>query len=184
MLSHSQVTHYMLAKNLISPERVVDCDLRVIEASRRNRNFLALSERGPSYLVKQGIDAGGVETIAHESRIYRFLQGIACNEVRSSSAFFPDFVKYDASRRKFLSSNFCGKRRIFMSITCAMRGSLFPSPPFWARRSACCTVLRLKRSHALQHSHRKTVLLGRLRWIVRKQASWQKRVTQDSKSFV
>jgi hypothetical protein len=87
----------MLGEKLISPERVVDCDLRVTEASCRNRNFMVLSERGPSYILKQGINADGVETIAHESRIYRFLQDVPGSE--EFQRFLPRFVKYDASRK-------------------------------------------------------------------------------------
>jgi hypothetical protein len=97
MLAQSQITHYLLGQNLLSPERVIDCDLRVTEASSRNRNFIALSERGPSYLLKQGINADGVETIAHESRIYRFLQDVPGSE--ELQRFLPRFVKYDASRK-------------------------------------------------------------------------------------
>jgi hypothetical protein len=97
MLSHSQITNYVLAENLISPERVVDCDLRVIEVSRRNRNFMALSDRGPSYLLKQGSSADGIETITHESRIYQFLQDVPRSE--ELQRFLPRFVKYDASRK-------------------------------------------------------------------------------------
>ena len=97
MLAQSRVAYYMLGENLISPERVVDCDLRVTEASSRNRNFMALSEHGASYLLKQGIDAHGVETIAHESRVYRFLQDVPGSE--KFRRFLPRFVKYDASQK-------------------------------------------------------------------------------------
>jgi hypothetical protein len=97
MLTQSQVAHYMVEENLISPECVVDGDLRVTEASSRNRNFIVLSERGVSYLLKQGIDADGVETITHESKIYRFLQHARGSE--ELKRFLPRFVKYDTNRK-------------------------------------------------------------------------------------
>jgi aminoglycoside phosphotransferase (APT) family kinase protein len=97
MLTQSQVAHYMLRENFVSPERVVDCDLTVTEATSRNRNFMVLSERGPSYLLKQGTDANGVETVAHESRMYRFFHEVQENE--AFRRFIPRFVKYDASRK-------------------------------------------------------------------------------------
>ena len=49
MLTQVEVVPYLLQHNLISTASIVESDLLVADASRRNRNFKVISERGPSY---------------------------------------------------------------------------------------------------------------------------------------
>jgi thiamine kinase-like enzyme len=74
LLRQSEVVPYLLRRNLLHPGTVVEGDLLVTDASRRNRNFRVVSDRGPSYLLKQGIGTGGARTVGHEAAMYRLLR--------------------------------------------------------------------------------------------------------------
>jgi aminoglycoside phosphotransferase (APT) family kinase protein len=73
MLSERQVVDFLLAKGLLPAETVVDGDLAIYDASRRNRNFKVMSGSGPSFLVKQGVGAEGRATLANEAGVYQAL---------------------------------------------------------------------------------------------------------------
>jgi Phosphotransferase enzyme family len=74
VLRQREVVPYLLRRKLVHPSAVVGCDLLVTDASRRNHNFRVVSERGPSYLLKQGVGHGGARTIGHEAATYRLLR--------------------------------------------------------------------------------------------------------------
>src|SRR5215217_6724643 len=96
MLAQSEVADYLLDRALISAAAIVDGDLRIIEASRRNRNFKVINTAGPSYLVKQGIGPDKRATVAHESNVYQFLAGAP--ESASFRPHLPGFFSYDADQ--------------------------------------------------------------------------------------
>lgn len=73
LLRPTEVVPYLLRRKLLRPATVVAGDLTITDASRRNRNFRVVSERDPSYLLKQGIGAGGARTVGHEAATYRVL---------------------------------------------------------------------------------------------------------------
>jgi aminoglycoside phosphotransferase len=73
MLSERQVVDRLMALGLVSPATVVAGDLAVHDASRRNRNFKVVSDRAPSFLVKQGFGAEGRATVANEAAVYSVL---------------------------------------------------------------------------------------------------------------
>lgn len=94
MLTQSQIARYLLGRDLISTASLVGSDFVVTEASCRNRNFRAGSSTGPSYFLKQGVGSEATRTVAHEARVYRFL-----NESPEAKRFLPSvppFVQYDA----------------------------------------------------------------------------------------
>jgi hypothetical protein len=96
LLRQSEVVSYLLRRDLLHPATVVTGDVMVADVSRRNRNFRVVSEHGPSYLLKQGIDNGGARTVAHESATYRLLHrdpGLA-----GMKRFLPACHGYDAER--------------------------------------------------------------------------------------
>ncbi len=74
ILSARAVARYLLDRRLIDRRSIVEGDLRVVDASRRNHNFQIVRERGPSYLVKQGIGADKRESVALEASVYRLLR--------------------------------------------------------------------------------------------------------------
>jgi aminoglycoside phosphotransferase (APT) family kinase protein len=67
------VVRYLLDQRLLDAEDVVDGGLVVVDASRRNCNFKVLRSRPPSYLVKRGVGADGLATVAREAAVYALL---------------------------------------------------------------------------------------------------------------
>ena len=96
MLAQSEVAQYLLDHGLVAPAAIVDGDMRVVLASRRNRNFKVISDAGPSYLLKHGLGAGKAATIEHESKVYRYL-GSEPHYVRLRR-YLPRFYSFDADR--------------------------------------------------------------------------------------
>lgn len=93
MLIQSEVAQYLLQGEFITAASVVDEDLRIVEASRRNRNFKVIREHGPSYLLKQGQDANGRATVAHESILYKYME--TANGSERFRPYLPGFHHYD-----------------------------------------------------------------------------------------
>ena len=73
MLSERQVVDRLMASGLVSPATVVAGDLAIHDVSRRNRNFKVVSDRSPSFLVKQGFGTEGQATLANEAAVYEVL---------------------------------------------------------------------------------------------------------------
>jgi len=90
-----RIAQYLLQHDLISLEHVVNGDIRIIDVSRRNRNFKVISEHGPSYILKQAAASDGVATVAREASVYRFLRAHITAE--TSSHHVPRFVRYDST---------------------------------------------------------------------------------------
>src|SRR5438094_8743887 len=93
MLTHRGVASYLLDRNLISPESIVTDDLVVTDVSQRNRNFKVISQDGPCYLLKQGVDREGIGTVAHEADVYQFLQSHSQNRF---DRYLPRLCGYDS----------------------------------------------------------------------------------------
>lgn len=97
MLTQLEVTAYLLQHSLISAASIVDSDLAVVDTSRRNRNFKVISERGPSYLLKQGVGSSGRAMVAHEAVVYEFLHSLAGND--RLDEYLPYYYGYDTKER-------------------------------------------------------------------------------------
>lgn len=97
MLTQRAVVPYLSRRKLISEQAIVEGDLKVADASRRNINFQVISERGPCYLLKQGVGPDGIETISHEAAIYQRLQASAGNP--GFDRYLPRFFGYDPKER-------------------------------------------------------------------------------------
>lgn len=74
MLEPRQVALTLMARRLLSVRSLVDGCVCIEHASRRNRNFRVLVRDGPSYLLKQALDADRASSLANEARIYRYLR--------------------------------------------------------------------------------------------------------------
>lgn len=85
---------YLLDRGLLDVGAIVDGDLVVLDATRRNRNFKVLRSDGPCYLVKQGVDADGRATIAHEAAIYELLA--AGSDENGIARHLPKVFEFDA----------------------------------------------------------------------------------------
>ncbi|MDQ3997995.1 MAG: hypothetical protein M3303_13380, partial [Gemmatimonadota bacterium] len=72
MLEQSDIAHYLLSLGVVKPRAVVEEQLTVVDASRRNCVFVAASRAGSTYVVKQaGPRSAG--TLAHEAAVLRVL---------------------------------------------------------------------------------------------------------------
>ena len=76
MLEQSDIAHYLLSLGLVKPRAVVEEDLTIVDASRRNCVFLASTRAGPTYVVKQA-GPRNAATLAHEAAVLRALAGRA-----------------------------------------------------------------------------------------------------------
>jgi hypothetical protein len=99
MLTQRDIAPYLLRRNLIDPASIVQGDLTVLDASRRNRNFKVLSFRGPSYLLKQGISPDRVTTIGREAATYQFMHGGRQTQTVGLTDYIPQFYSYDLQER-------------------------------------------------------------------------------------
>src|SRR6185369_15828414 len=74
MLTLDDAADYLLARGLVTTQAIIDGDLRVIAAARRNRNLRVLAEEGTGYLLKQPFDPaqGGHSTLSAEASFYTF----------------------------------------------------------------------------------------------------------------
>jgi aminoglycoside phosphotransferase (APT) family kinase protein len=95
-MSESDVVEYLLARNLIDAAAIVDGDLRLVDASRRNTNFRVVRERAPSYLLKQGAGRDPFVSTAREAFVYAFLAEASDGE--AVARFLPRVYDFDADR--------------------------------------------------------------------------------------
>src|SRR5690349_12171163 len=96
MLNQAQIAHYLIGDGLASTESIIDGDFEVVEAARRNSNFKVVSDRGPSYLLKQLKDPSAGETLANEARVYQFLKKLSAGD--AILRYIPRVLKYDAGQ--------------------------------------------------------------------------------------
>lgn len=73
LLTARTVPHYLLERRLISLDTLVDDEIAVVDATRRNRNFKVSVEGAPGFFVKQVAtpEPTAVETLAREAECYR-----------------------------------------------------------------------------------------------------------------
>jgi aminoglycoside phosphotransferase len=71
-LSQASIAHYLLSLGVVKPSAVVDGELSVLDASRRNAVYIAAARTGPAYVVKQA-RAQTAATLAHEAAVLRML---------------------------------------------------------------------------------------------------------------
>jgi len=96
MLKEADAVQYLVAKGLLGAESIVDADLRVRDASRRHHDLSIVNDRGPSYLIKEGLHDGTPGTVAHEAEVYRWLWSRPHDPLARQ---VPRFHLYDEARR-------------------------------------------------------------------------------------
>jgi Ser/Thr protein kinase RdoA (MazF antagonist) len=72
MLKQADIAHYLLSLGLVKPTVVVDEEISVVDASRRNCVFLVAIRGGPTYVIKQA-SPRTARTLAHEAAVLRVL---------------------------------------------------------------------------------------------------------------
>src|SRR6185437_14932728 len=99
VISEAEVFAYLLDRGLVTRSAVVSGEVRVVDVSRRNRNFRVVGSGGLSLLVKQGLIRDGFSSIEREARAYRLLGGLAPS-ARAGSVFpyAPRALAYDTNR--------------------------------------------------------------------------------------
>lgn len=93
MLTQHDVIPYLVSRDLITPQCVVDGDVVVLDNSRRNRNYRIISPDG-CYLLKQAVGAERIETLSHEAAIYQRL--FSGNQKNGIASHLPGFCAYDS----------------------------------------------------------------------------------------
>jgi aminoglycoside phosphotransferase (APT) family kinase protein len=73
MLQQPDIAHYLLSLDAIAPSAVVDEELAVVDVSRRNGVFLAVSRSGDVIVVKQA-GPHSAATLAHEAQVLSALE--------------------------------------------------------------------------------------------------------------
>ena len=110
MLTQRAVVPYLLRRGLISEQAVVEGDLAVVDASRRNRNFKIISDRATCYFLKQGVGADGIETVGHEATVYRRFQ--SSTERIAFNCYLPRFFDYDTKDQVLIIEFLHGARNL------------------------------------------------------------------------
>ncbi len=97
MLAEADLVPYLLRRELITARSVVEGDLTVLDASRRNRNFGVLRKRGQSYFLKQGTDPERNASIANEAKVYQFFYSDTGSD--EFTRYLPRYFGYDPDDR-------------------------------------------------------------------------------------
>lgn len=87
-LTASNLVYYLISRGIVTANSVVDGDLTVVEAGRRNRNFKVLRQRSPGLFVKQikNPTAESILTHRREAAFYEMVRS------RPSFAVFAQFI--------------------------------------------------------------------------------------------
>ena len=104
MLTQSGIAHYLLSLGIVKPRAVVEDELVVVDASRRNSVFIATARTGPAYVVKQA-DAGIAPRLAHEAAVLRALA--AAPEMKD---VVPEVVHHDGDAARLVLRTAAGGR--------------------------------------------------------------------------
>ena len=94
MLTQSDVAGYLRGQGLLDAAAVVAGDLAIFDVSRRNASFQVVSTIAPSYLLKQGLDAEQVATVAYEAALYAWLH--TAPAARRVRPYLPALHRYSA----------------------------------------------------------------------------------------
>jgi hypothetical protein len=108
LLNSDSVVHYLLQRGLLSPESVVEGDLLVLEAPRRNRNFKITRARQPGFFVKQvqEWDPQAIATVQREAWCYSLARTLP--ELAALKEMLPEFHVYDQQRNLLVLEHLAG----------------------------------------------------------------------------
>lgn len=108
LLNSDSVVHYLLQRGLLSFDSVVDGDLLVLEAPRRNRNFKVTRQRQPGLFVKQvqEWDPQAIATVQREAWCYSLAKTLP--ELGALKEMLPEFHAYDQQRNVLVLEHLAG----------------------------------------------------------------------------
>ncbi len=139
MLGPAGAVPWLLERALLTPERVVEHGVSVIDVSRRNANLAIVVEGGPSYFLKQGKRASRFSTVRREALFYDWAG--AEHPAPGFHALLPRKVLYDEAADILLIEYLAGGRTLREHQTAGRRK--FPA---WAGQVAGAALTDL-------HSH-------------------------------
>ncbi len=96
MLTQKKSVFYLIDQQLLSPEVIVNDQIKVTFTPRRNRNVCVISNASSSYFIKQGQETKGLGTITNEAAIYQVLKKMQQSHLQ---AYLPACVHYDESAK-------------------------------------------------------------------------------------
>ena len=96
MLNTDTATAYLLAHGLLNTGAIIDGELTIVSAARRNRNLRVEGPGAVGYLIKQPDDSaqGGYSTLQCEAAFYAFCQQ---QEATAIARLLPRLVHFDAA---------------------------------------------------------------------------------------
>lgn len=76
LINVDNVVRYLVDRGLLDTKSIIEGDLRVVDASRRNRNFQIIRRNDASLLMKQPntFDANNITTVKKEALLYLLMQ--------------------------------------------------------------------------------------------------------------
>lgn len=93
------VVPYLIGRSMMDTRSIVEGDLKIIDASRRNRNLQVIRKNGTSLLIKQpsaADDAGNMMTIKKEALLYLLMQ--TDTDFASLKDIAPRILDFDEQR--------------------------------------------------------------------------------------
>lgn len=98
MLSIENALPYLIERGLLTPQTVLEGELLIANAARRNRNLRVTRKDGVSYLIKQPDDPtyGGAYTLRCEAGFYSFCQEEP--KVAELKSLMPRMMYFDPER--------------------------------------------------------------------------------------
>jgi hypothetical protein len=86
-LTASNLVYYLISRGVVTADSVVDGDLTIVEAGRRNRNFKVLRDKSPGLFVKQIKNAApeSIATHRREAAFYEMVCSRPCFAVFAQS---------------------------------------------------------------------------------------------------
>jgi aminoglycoside phosphotransferase (APT) family kinase protein len=94
MLDLADIPKYLMDRNLLGPEAIVDGQLQVVDASRLNRVFVVTAAHQPGFVVKLAGESG-TSGVAHEAAVLERLRAI--DRDGRLSSHLPTPVSYDVA---------------------------------------------------------------------------------------
>jgi Phosphotransferase enzyme family len=100
IITIDNAAEYLLQRQLLNIEQIIDGDVHIIDASRRNRNIQCITRRGANYLLKQpnilDYDNSKTTTINIEANLFSLVSKE--DNLAPVSNIIPRFVDLDSER--------------------------------------------------------------------------------------
>jgi len=96
-ISIDNVTTYLLERDLLNMESIVDESIKIIDISGKNRNIKVIRRNYPSYLIKQpyASDFRSADTLRTEAYLYYFVKN---SNLKNTVNIMPNIIAFDDER--------------------------------------------------------------------------------------